>query len=100
MAACFDRIGAEWGRLDFVVHAIAFSDKTELTGRFINTSRENFRNSLDISCYSFIDAARRAQPLMTDGGSAMIAGETEQGLEDLSILHDLTLPNSPYQNRS
>ncbi|NKX46320.1 enoyl-ACP reductase FabI [Roseicyclus persicicus] len=58
-----------WGSLDFVVHAIAFSDKNELTGRFINTSRENFRNSLTISCYSFIDVARRAAELMPQGGS-------------------------------
>ncbi len=67
--AVFSRLAAEWGRLDFLVHAIAFSDKSELTGRFINTSRENFTNSLDISCYSFIDLARRAEPLMSDGGS-------------------------------
>jgi NAD(P)-dependent dehydrogenase (short-subunit alcohol dehydrogenase family) len=54
-----------------VVHAIAFSDKTELTGRFINTSRENFRNSLTISCYSFIDVARRASELMPEGGTLL-----------------------------
>ena len=50
----FSTIGSEWGTLDFLVHAIAFSDKAELTGRFSNTSRENFKNSLDISCYSLI----------------------------------------------
>jgi enoyl-[acyl-carrier protein] reductase I len=66
--AAFARLKAEWGRLDFLVHAIAFSDKKELTGRFIDTSRENFRNSLSISCYSFIDVARRASELMPDGG--------------------------------
>ena len=65
----FDQIGARWGGLDFLVHAIAFSDKNELTGRFIHTSRDNFKNSLTISCYSLIDLARRAQPLMTKGGS-------------------------------
>ena len=65
----FDQIGARWGGLDFLVHAIAFSDKNELTGRFIHTSRDNFKNSLTISCYSLIDLARRAQPLMSDGGS-------------------------------
>lgn len=69
--ACFDKIGSEWGKLDFVVHAIAFSDKNELAGRFINTSRDNFRNSLTISCYSLIDVARRAEPLMTDGGTIL-----------------------------
>ena len=67
--AAFGRIGERWGGLDFVIHAIAFSDKNELTGRFVDTSRENFKNSLTISCYSLIDVARRAQPLMTDGGS-------------------------------
>ena len=67
----FGRIGERWGKLDFVVHAIAFSDKNELTGRFINTTRENFRNSLTISCYSLIDVARRARPLMRDGGTIL-----------------------------
>ena len=67
--ALFDTLKDRWGKLDFVVHAIAFSDKTELTGRFVNTSRENFQNSLDISCYSFIEVARRAEPLMTEGGT-------------------------------
>ncbi|MFD2173918.1 enoyl-ACP reductase FabI [Rhodobacter lacus] len=69
MEAAFARLKDEWGRLDFVVHAIAYSDKTELTGRFINTSRENFKNSLAISCFSFIDVARRAAELMPEGGA-------------------------------
>ncbi len=67
--ACFAEIGRRWGDLDFVVHAIAYSDKTELTGRFINTTKGNFLNSLNISCFSFIDVARRAEPLMPNGGS-------------------------------
>ena len=67
--ACFAEVGRRWGSLDFVVHAIAFSDKNELTGRFINTTKGNFLNSLNISCFSFIDVARRAAPLMPDGGS-------------------------------
>lgn len=67
--AAFSQIESRWGGLDFLVHAVAFSDKNELTGRFINTSRDNFKNSLTISCYSLIDLARRAQPLMTNGGS-------------------------------
>ena len=67
--ACFAAIGQRWGALDFVIHAIAFSDKTELTGRFINTTRGNFLNSLNISCFSFIDVARRSEPLMPHGGS-------------------------------
>jgi enoyl-[acyl-carrier protein] reductase I len=69
MDAAFAKIGDEWGELDFVVHAIAYSDKAELTGRFADTTRKNFLNSLDISCYSFVDVARRAQSLMKQGGS-------------------------------
>ena len=67
--ACFAELGQNWGSLDFVIHAIAFSDKNELTGRFINTTKGNFLNSLNISCFSFIDIARRAEPLMPNGGS-------------------------------
>ena len=66
--ACFAEVGRRWGSLDFVIHAIAFSDKAELTGRFVNTTRGNFLNSLNISCFSFMDVARRAEALMPDGG--------------------------------
>lgn len=69
--AAFARLEAEWGGLDFLVHAIAFSDKTELTGRFIHTTRENFKTSLSISCFSFIDVARRAAAIMPDGGTLL-----------------------------
>ena len=69
--AAFDTLASKWGRIDFAVHAIAYSDKKELTGRFINTSRENFRNSLEISAYSFIDMAKKAAPLMTQGGTLL-----------------------------
>lgn len=69
--AAFDRLRAEWGRMDFLVHAIAFSDKAELQGRFVNTSRANFLNSLNISCYSFIDVGRRAAELMPEGGTLL-----------------------------
>ncbi|PIE14841.1 MAG: enoyl-[acyl-carrier-protein] reductase FabI [Rhodobacterales bacterium] len=69
--AAFPQIEQQWGQLDFIVHALAFSDKNELTGRFVNTSRDNFKNSLDISCYSLIDVARRAAPLMKDGGTVL-----------------------------
>jgi len=71
MDACFAALEKRWGRLDFVVHAIAYSDRAELTGRFIDTSRDNFRNSLSISCYSFIDVARRAAALMPAGGALL-----------------------------
>jgi len=65
----FDTIKERWGGLDFVLHAIAFSDKEELKGRYIDTSRENFLQSLEISCYSFTAVAQRAAPLMQPGGS-------------------------------
>ncbi|MDO6726586.1 enoyl-ACP reductase [Cognatishimia sp. 1_MG-2023] len=68
----FDQITERWGQLDFVVHAIAYSDKNELTGRFVDTSRDNFKNSLDISAYSFIEVARRAHPLMKENGGTML----------------------------
>ena len=69
MDAAFEMLAEKWGKLDFLIHSIAYSDKSELTGRFINTSRDNFKNSLTISCYSLIDVARRARPLMSEGGS-------------------------------
>ncbi|MBF9028245.1 SDR family oxidoreductase [Rhodobacterales bacterium FZCC0188] len=71
MEAAFASLKEKWGTLDFVVHAIAFSDKSELTGRFSDTSRANFSNSLEISCYSFIDVARRASELMPEGGTLL-----------------------------
>ena len=69
--ALFAELTKVWGRLDFVVHAIAFSDKDELKGRYVDSSRANFQRSLTISCYSFTDVARRAEPLMADGGSLL-----------------------------
>lgn len=71
MDAAFAQIGEAWGSLDFVVHAIAFSDKAELHGRFINTTRANFQNSLTISCYSLIDIARRVRTMMPEGGTIL-----------------------------
>jgi enoyl-[acyl-carrier protein] reductase I len=65
----FGQLREAWGSLDFVVHAIAYSDKNELTGRFADTSRANFLQSMDISCYSFVDVSRRAAELMPDGGA-------------------------------
>jgi enoyl-[acyl-carrier protein] reductase I len=67
----FEDLKAYWDRLDFVVHAIAYSDKDELKGRYLNTSRDNFRQTLSISAYSFTAVAQRAQALMTDGGSLL-----------------------------
>lgn len=69
MDALFNAIQEKWGHLDGVLHAIAFSDKNELTGRYADTSRDNFKNTMDISVYSLVDIARRASKLMSDGGS-------------------------------
>ncbi len=65
----FDRIRDAWGGLDFLVHAIAYSDREELKGRYADTTRENFINTMVISCFSFTEVARRAAALMPDGGS-------------------------------
>ncbi|MEI8395459.1 MAG: enoyl-ACP reductase FabI [Rhodospirillaceae bacterium] len=69
--ATFEAIRAAWGKIDFVVHAIAFSDKNELDGRYLDTTRANFLRTLDISCYSFTAVAQRAVPLMSEGGSLL-----------------------------
>ena len=70
--AAFDVLNERWGSLDFVVHAIAYSDKAELTGRFLDTSRANFKNCLDISAYSLIEVARRAHPMMVENGGTIL----------------------------
>ena len=67
----FNALAEEWGGLDFVVHAIAFSDKQELSGRYIDTSPDNFARTLDISCYSFTSVCKHAEPLMSSGGSLL-----------------------------
>jgi len=69
--AVFSGLEAKWGKIDFLVHAIAFSDKDELTGRYVDTSRENFTRTMDISVFSLTSIARRAEPLMNDGGSML-----------------------------
>ena len=67
--AVFETLGNEWGEIDFIVHAIGFSDKNELKGLYADTSRENFSRTMLISCYSFTEMARLAAPLMKNGGS-------------------------------
>ena len=69
--AVFDGLAKKWGKLDFVVHAIAFSDKDELTGRYVETTRDNFLRTMDISVFSFTTVAKRAEALMPDGGSLL-----------------------------
>jgi enoyl-[acyl-carrier protein] reductase I len=65
----FNRIKTDWGSFDFVVHALAFSDPRELSGRYADTTRENFTNTMVISCFSFTEVAKRAADLMPNGGS-------------------------------
>jgi enoyl-[acyl-carrier protein] reductase I len=69
--AVFAELGRAWGTLDFLVHAIAFSDKTQLTGRYADTTRENFLHTMLISCFSFTEAAKRAAAMMPNGGALL-----------------------------
>jgi len=71
MDALFAHLRKTWGGLDFLVHAIAFSDKNELDGRYVDTSEDNFTKTMLISCYSLTALAKRAEPLMQDGGSIL-----------------------------
>jgi enoyl-[acyl-carrier protein] reductase I len=71
MDACFADLEKRWGRLDFLVHAIGFSDKNELVGRFVDNTHDNFLRTMDVSVYSFTAAAQRAEKLMADGGSLL-----------------------------
>jgi enoyl-[acyl-carrier protein] reductase I len=72
LEAAFGALQAKWGTIDFVIHAIAYSDKSELTGRILDTSRANFKNSMDISAYSLIEVARRAHPMMVENGGTIL----------------------------
>ncbi|MDJ0512012.1 MAG: enoyl-ACP reductase FabI [Methyloceanibacter sp.] len=69
MDAVFAAVDKEWGSLDFIVHAVAFSDKDQLDGRYVDTTEDNFAKTMNISCYSLTAMAKRAEPLMKDGGS-------------------------------
>lgn len=69
MDKLFEVVKEKWGKIDFIIHGIAFADKDELRGRYIDTSLKNFLNSMNISCYSLTALAKRAEPLMVDGGS-------------------------------
>lgn len=69
--AVFAELAERWGKIDFLVHAIGFSDKDELTGRYVDTTADNFTKTMQISVYSFTSVARRAEKLMTDGGSML-----------------------------
>ncbi len=69
--AVFEALQKDWGTLDFVVHAVAFSDKAELKGRYVDTTSDNFDRTMNISCYSFTAVAQRAEKMMPDGGSLL-----------------------------
>ncbi|MEL0290604.1 MAG: SDR family oxidoreductase, partial [Alphaproteobacteria bacterium] len=71
MDAVFSTLEQKWGKLDFVLHAIAYSDKEELKGGYVDTSRQNFQRTMDISVYSFTAIAKRAAAMMNDGGSML-----------------------------
>ena len=71
ISKAFDTLKKEWGSIDFLVHSIAFSDRDELKGKYIDTSRENFLNTLEISCYSFTEVCKHAASLMQNGGSVL-----------------------------
>jgi enoyl-[acyl-carrier protein] reductase I len=69
--SCFDDLAQHWPQIDFVVHALAYSDKAELKGAYLNTSRDNFTNTMMVSAYSFTEVARAARPMMTGGGALL-----------------------------
>ena len=71
MTKVFETLKEKWGNIDFLVHAIGFSNKDELRGKYYNTSSENFNQTMHISCYSFTEACRLAEPLMSNGGSIL-----------------------------
>ncbi|MDR2778124.1 MAG: SDR family oxidoreductase [Rickettsiales bacterium] len=77
----FEVIAKKWGRLDFLVHSIAYSDKNELKGKYFNTSRDNFKNTMDISVYSLVALTKRAVPLMEKSGGGSILTMTYYGSE-------------------
>ena len=84
----FSALGEAWGELDFVVHAIGFSDKNELRGRYVDTSRDNFAMTMDISVYSFTAVAQRAEKMMKDGGSMLTLTYygAEQGMPHYNVM--------------
>ena len=83
----FEDIKAKWGKIDFVVHAVAFSDKSELSGEYLNTSRENFLRSMLISCFSFTEVAKEASKIMNDGGSMLtLTYESTKAIPNYNVM--------------
>ena len=86
--ACFKELEEKWGKIDFLVHAIGFSDKSQLKGRTIDTTRDNFKMTMEISCFSFIEACKFASPIMNEGGSivTLIYMGSERVLPNYNIM--------------
>jgi enoyl-[acyl-carrier protein] reductase I len=83
----FEDIRSQWGEIDFVVHAIAFSDKSELSGEYLNTTRENFLKSMLISCFSFTEVAREASKVMKEGGSMItLSYEANKAIPNYNVM--------------
>ena len=83
----FEDIKTEWGKIDFVVHAVAFSDKSELSGEYINTTRENFLRSMLISCFSFTEVAKEAAKIMNEGGSMLtLTYESNKAIPNYNVM--------------
>jgi len=83
----FEDIKTKWGEIDFVVHAVAFSDKSELSGEFLNTSRENFLKSMLISCFSFTEVAKEASKIMKEGGSMLtLTYESTKAIPNYNVM--------------
>ena len=83
----FEDIKSKWGQIDFVVHAIAFSDKSELSGEYLNTSRENFLKSMLISCFSFTEVAREASKIMKENGSMLtLTYESTKAIPNYNVM--------------
>lgn len=86
--AVFEELRSKWGRLDFLVHAIGFTDKNELRGRYADTTRENFSRTMLISCFSFTEVAKRAAELMTGGGSmiTLTYGASQRAMPNYNVM--------------
>jgi len=83
----FEDIKAKWGQIDFIVHAVAFSDKSELSGEYLNTSRENFLRSMLISCFSFTEVAKEASKIMNEGGSMLtLTYESTKAIPNYNVM--------------
>ena len=83
----FEDVKRQWGEIDFVVHAIAFSDKSELSGEYLNTTRENFLKSMLISCFSFTEVAREASKIMKQGGSMItLSYEANKAIPNYNVM--------------